>query len=178
MTLFDNVALGHRSWTSELGVDNRTIDFDVYLPDFQLFCINKKAHCMRERVINHATDIFVLFVSTFIRVNLNTYFKFFLSVPLTLSDEKYSVRQIQNCVRDMVNEIWLLNVNYFFVIFYEFTKHNRSLCYDIKAGKKNSYEPLFQPPGSYEYFGELSVVPRANYQLFRDDSSDFDSDLE
>ena len=78
----------------------------------------------------------------------------------------------------MANEIWLLNVNYFFVIFDEFTKHNRSLCYDIKAGKKNSYEPLFQPPHSYEYFGELSVVSRANYRLFTSDSSDFDSDSE
>ena len=177
-TLFDDVALDERSWRSKLGVDNRTIDFDVYLPDLQFFCINKKPHCIRERVINHATDIFVLFVSTFVRVNLNTYFKFFLSVPLTLSDEKYSVRQIQNCVRDMANEIWLLNVNYFFVIFDEFTKHNRSLCYGIKAGKKNSYEPLFQPPGSFDYFRELSVVPRANYHLLTTDSFDFDSDSE
>ena len=96
---------------------------------------------------------------------------------MTLNDEKYSIRQVLNCVRDITNEIWLLNVNYFFVIFDEFTKHNRSLCYNIKAGKKNSFEPLFQPY-SAAYFGELSVVSRANYHLFSNNSSDFDSDSE
>ena len=181
--MYDNVVLDSddRDSTSKLGLDNRTVDFDVFQPDCQRYCINKKPHCIRERVINHPADIFILFVSMFARVNLNNYYKFFLNAPLTLSNEKYTVKQISNCVRDITNELWLLNVNYFFVIFDVFTKHNRSLCYNIKPGTENLYEPLFKPPKISTYFGELSVVPRASRHLFSShspNSSDFDSDSE
>ena len=60
-----------RDSPSKLGLDNRTVDFDVFLPDYQTYCVNREPHCIRERVINHPADIFILFVSTFARVNLN-----------------------------------------------------------------------------------------------------------
>ena len=179
--MYDYTLLSDTDSSSKLGLDNLTVDFDVFLPDLERYCINKKTHCIRERVINHPADIFILFFSTFVRVNLNNYYKFFLNEALTLSDEKYTIRQISNCVRDIANELWLLNVNYFFVIFDVFTKYNRSLCYNIQPGTENLYEPLFKPPMSSTYFGELNVIPRASYHLFSShfpDSSDFDSDSE
>ena len=115
-TLFDDVILPERDYISKLGLDDRTVDFDVFLPIFQQYTYLKNV-CRRERVIKHAADVFVLFVSTFVRINLNCYYKFFLSRPLTLNDEKCFIRQIQHCVRDYSNEIWHLNINYFFVIF-------------------------------------------------------------
>ena len=179
--MYDDVALNDRDSPSKLGLDKLTVDFDVFLPDCQTYCSNKEPHCTRESVINHPADIFILFVSTFVRVNLNNYYKFFLNASLNLSDEKYTVKQISRCVRDIAYELWLLNVNYFFVIFDVFTKHNRSLCYNIKPGTENLYKPFCNHPMSGTYFGELSVVPRASYDLLSShssNSSDFDSDSE
>ena len=132
---------------------------------------------MRKRTIKHPADIFVCFVSTFARVNLNNCYDFFLSGSLTLSDEKYFVSQISNFVREFSFEIWKLNVNYFFIIFDEFNKLNRSLCYEIKPNAKNTYKPLHASRFS-TYYGELSVIPRSGYHLFShgNHSSDFDSD--
>ena len=176
---YDDVLLADRDTPSKLGLDNRTVDFDVFQPDLQNYCLTRDPHCSRERVLKHPADIFICFVSTFVRVNLNNYYKFFLNGSLTLSDEKYFVSQISFCVRDITNELWLLNVNYFFEIFNVFTELNRSLCYNIKPSVVNTYEPLFKPPMSISFFGELSNR-RKTYRLLSDqfDSSDFDSDSE
>ena len=174
---YDDVLLEQRDHYSKMGIENRLVDFDVFLPDFDLYCLDKGPHCRRKRLIKHPVDIFVCFVSTFARVNLNNCYDFFLNLPMTLNNEKYCVSQISNFVRDMSFEIWKLNVNYFFVIFDDFNKLNRSYCYEIKPNVKNTYKPL-RSPRSSTYYGELAVIPRQSYHLFShgDDSSYFDSD--
>ena len=174
---YDNVILEQRDHYSKIGLENQSIDFDVFLPDFERYCLYKDPHCMRKRLLKHPADIFICFVSTFVRVNLNNCYDFFLNVSLTLSDEKYFVSQISNFVRDISFEIWKLNVNYFFEIFNDFNKLNRSCCYEIKPNAKNTYKPL-HAPGFSTYYGELSVIPRMSYHLFShgDDSSYSDSD--
>ena len=115
--LFDNVLLSERDFKSKLGLDDRIVDFDVFLPNYSSYVRNEENVCRRERVIQLAADMYVLFVSTFIRINLNVYYDYFLKIPLNLNDEKYVIRHIQHLVPDLSNVIWELNVNYFFVIF-------------------------------------------------------------
>ena len=177
LRFYDDVILEQRDHYLRIGLENRSIDFDVFLPDFDRYCLTNEPHCMRKRIIRHPADIFVCFVSTFVRVNLNNCYDFFLNGSLTLSDEKYFVGQISNFVKEISFEIWKLNVNYFFVIFDEFNKLNQSLCYEIKPNAKNTYKPLYAPRFS-TYYGELSVIPQVSYHLFShgDDSSNFDYD--
>ena len=173
---YDDVLLEPRDHCSEIGLENRTIDFDVFMADFDLYALTESKQCRRKSFLKHPADIFVCFVSTFVRVNLNNCYNFFLNLPLTLNDEKYCAHQIANFVKAITHEIWKLNVNYFFVIFDNFSKLNRSCCYEIKPNQKNTYRPLTCP--SSIYYGELSVIPRQSYHLFShgDDSSYFNSD--
>ena len=126
--LFDDVLLEERDFKSKLGLDDRTVDFDVFLPNYSAYVRNEENVCRRERVVQFAAAIYILFVSTFIRINLNVYYDYFLKIPLKLNDEKYVIRHIQHLVRDLSNVIWTLNVNYFFVIFEKFSKLNHSVC--------------------------------------------------
>ena len=123
------------------------------------YIINGENFCRRERVVQVAADIYVLFVSTFIRINLNVYYDYFLKIPLNLNDEKYIISRIQLLVRDLSNVIWELNVNYFFVIFEKFTKLNHSVCYNSVEEAKYSYKPLVEEK---QYYGQLVVVSNSN----------------
>ena len=169
-TLYDNVLLAERDFKSKLGLDDRIIDFDVFLPNYLKYS-NEKI-CRRERIVQYAADAYILFVSTFIRVNLNSYYNFFLNLPLTINDEKYIVGKIQRFVRDLSNQIWELNVNYFFVVFDKFSELNCSMCYDVKFDKplKGPYEPLVK---TKQYYGQLIVVSSSNLR-----SSEYSSESE
>ena len=173
---YDDVILQQRDHYSEIGLENRKIDFDVFMANFDLYTLNKNGQCRRKRFIKHSADIFVCFVSTFVRVNLNNCYNFFLDQPLTLNDEKYCTLQIGIFVKKIMNEVWKLNVNYFFVIFNDFNKLNQSSCYEIKSDQKITYTPLTCPTKTY--YGELAVIPQQSYHLFAHDneSSYFDSD--
>ena len=129
--LFDNVLLPVREFKSKLGLDDRIVDFDVYLPNYVKYDKNGDKICKRERIINFAADIYVMFLSIFIRVNLNVCYEYFLSFPLTIDNKKYFIRKIQHYVRDLSCEIWGLNVNHFFVVFAKFSELNRSICFDL-----------------------------------------------
>ena len=140
LTLFDDFLLSEREFDSQLGLDDETVDYDVFLPNyiFESKSSFNMGGCGREMTIDYASDIYISFVSVFIRINLNLCYDFFLKKPLSISNEKYFIKRIQEFVRDLSNEIWYLNVNYFFVIFDEFVNLNRSICYfvtDIKPAK-------------------------------------------
>ena len=140
--LFDDVILTERDFKSKLGLDNRTIDFDVFLSNYLKYRHNEEIGCRRERIIEYEADVYVLFVSTFIRINLNVCYDFFLKLPLTLNDEK-------------------LNVNHFFVVFDKFSDLNRSVCYDVSFDKplKGPYKSLIEKK---QYYGQLVVVSTSN----------------
>ena len=154
-TLYDNVVLAKRDFKSKLGLDDRIIDFGVFFPNYLRY--SNENICRRERIVQYAADAYILFASTFIRVNLNSYYNFFLNLPLTINDEKYMVGKIQRFVRDLSNEIWELNVNHFFVVFDKVSELNRSMYYDVKFDKplKGPYEPLIE---TKQYYGQLIVV--------------------
>ena len=155
-TLYDDVLLAERDFESKLGLDNRIIDFDVFLLNFLKYYKDRQNVCRRERVIQYAANVYILFVSTFIRINLNVCYDFFLELPLSLDDEKYFISKIQRFVRDLSNVIWELNVNHFFVVFDKFSELNRLVCYDVDVDKplKGSYEPLKK---TKQYYGQLVV---------------------
>ena len=165
-TLFDDVLLAEREFKSKLGLDDRTVDFDVFLPNYLKYEKDEINKCKRERVIKFAADIYVLFVSIFIRVNLNACYNYFLSFPLTSDNEKYFIRKIQHYVRDLSNEVWELNVNQFFLVFGKFSEPNRSVCFDI-ADQVNFYRAL---PIRKTYYGQLSVVLKNDLRYFETSS--------
>ena len=93
---------------------------------------------------------------------MNVCYKYFLSFPLTIDNEKYFISKIQRYVRDLSNEIWELNVNQFFLVFAKFSELNRSPCFDV-ADKVDFYRPL---PIRKTYYGQLSVVLRNDQRHF------------
>ena len=165
-TLFDDALLAEREFKSKLGIDDRTIDFDVFLPNYLKYDKNGINICKRERIIKLAADIYVMFVSIFIRVNLNVCYDYFLSFPLTIDNEKYFIKKIQHYVRDLSCEIWELNVNQFFLVFAKFSELNRSPCFDI-PDKVNFYRPLSIRK---IYYGQLSVVLKNDLRYFETSS--------
>ena len=167
--LFDDVLLADRDFPSKLGLDNRLMDFDVFLTFQKTFSSVPTGVCDRERTVQYAADVYVLFVSIFIRVNLNVFYDFFLKIPLCLQDERYFVRKIQFLVRDLSNMIWETNVNYFFVIFDKFFKLNHCACYDVDIDKplNGPYTPLGKVK---QYYGQLSAVSNS-VESYSSDSS-------
>ena len=129
--------------------------------------------CKRELPIDHPSDIFVCFVSIFIRVNLNLCYNYFLKKQVSISTEKYFLRRIEEFVRDLANEIWELNVNYFFIIYRDFLKLNHSNCFYFP--NVNSINELFNkvPKNNY-YFSRLPVVSSSSTNS-NSDNSDSDS---
>ena len=177
---YDDVVLEQREHFSKIGLEDRLVDFDVFLPDFHTYYVcllcGERPHCRRRRVLKHPADLFIVFLSTFARINLSNCYDFFLNVPLTLNQEKYVVSQISNFVRDISFEVWKLNVNYFFEIFDIFNILNRSCCYQVRPiEKKLKYKPLCYSEGS-TYYGELSVIPRENYHLFNHNTHSSESE--
>ena len=177
LNLFDDVLLAQRDFESKLGLDDRTVDFDVFLPNYLNFRDDKEGGCMRERVFDFAADIFVVFVSTFIRINLNLYYDFFLKKPLSLSTEKYFISKIQFFIRDLSNVIWELNVNYFFEIFDKFSQVNRSICYSVPSFKpiKGPYEALLKQK---QYYGQLIVVSNLTNDLNSESDTESNRDFD
>ena len=153
--LFD-VLFPTREFKSKLGLDDRTVDLDVFMPNYLKYVKNGINNCKRERIIKSAADIYVLFVSIFIRVSLNVCYDYFLSFPLTIDNEKYFIRKIQHYVQDLSCEIWELNVNHFFVVFAKFSELTRSVCFDL-ADTVDFYRPL---PITKTYYGQLNIVSR------------------
>ena len=80
-TLYDDVLLAERDFKSKLDLDDRIIDFDVFLPNFLKYSKDGNI-CRRERIVQYAADAYILFVSTFIRVNLNSYYNFFFKFTI------------------------------------------------------------------------------------------------
>ena len=83
LTIFDDVILEERDIYSKLGIQNKQIDFDVFLSYFGTTNSIAYGNCEWNQTIQYAGDVFVLFVSILIRVNLNVYYDYFLSIPLT-----------------------------------------------------------------------------------------------
>ena len=177
LNIFGDVLLAQRDFESKLGLDDRTVDFDVFLPNYLNFRDDEEGGCMRERVFDFAADIFVVFVSTFIRINLNLYYDFFLKKPLSLSTEKYFIRKIQFFIRDLSNVIWELNVNYFFEIFDKFSQVNRSICYSVPSFKpiKGPYEALLKQK---QYYGQLIVVSNLTNDLNSESDTESNRDFD
>ena len=174
-SLFNDDLLAERDFDSKLGLDDRTVDFDVFLPNY-IRLNHEEIGCRRERIIDFAADVYILFVSTFIRINLNVCYDFFLKMPLNIIDEKYFISKIQLFVRDLTNIIWQLNVNYFFVVFDKFSKLNHSVCYDVTVDKllKGPYNPL---PKIKQYYGQLTVVSNSNLRYNEYSESDSESEF-
>ena len=105
LLLFDDVLLTDRDFPSKLGLDARLMDFDVFLAYQKTFSSVPTGVCEREGTVQYAADVYVLFVSIFIRVNLNVLYDFFLKIPLCLQNERYLVRKILFLVRDLSNTI-------------------------------------------------------------------------
>ena len=164
--LYDDVVLQVRDFQSKLGLGDRTVDFDVFLPNYLKYDKDQINICKRERIIKYAADVYVLLVSIFIRVNLNVFYKYFLSFPLTIDNEKYFIRKIQHYVRDLASEIWELNVNHFFLVFCKFSELNRSVCFDIDD-LVDFCRPL---PIRKTYYGQLSVVSKNDLRYFETSS--------
>ena len=112
--------------------------------------------CLRESIIDHPSDIYVMFVSIFIRVNLNLCYNFFLKSQLAITTERFFVRTIEEFVRDLACEIWHLNVNYFYVIFKNFESLNHSICFYTPNVNliEDIYKQKVQPTN---YFSKLPV---------------------
>ena len=156
-SVFDDVVLLEKDIYSKLGIDNKQTDFDVFLSYHGTRSCLPYGECEWNQTIQYAGDVFVLFVSVLIRVHLNVYYNYFLSIPLCLQDERYFVRKIQLLVRELCNVIWTANSNYFFVIFDKFKDLNRSVCYDVDPDKP-SKGPYTYPRKDREYYGQLTVV--------------------
>ena len=157
LTLFDNVYLETRDFKSQLGIDDETVDFQVFFENYMVKSNSIGDFCIREAIIDHPSDIFILFVSIFIRVNLNLCYNFFLKNQLPITTEKYFVRTIENFVRDLACEIWYLNVNYFYVIFQNFEILNCSTCFYIS--NLNLIDDIYkQKVKPTSYFSKLPVV--------------------
>ena len=172
-TLFDEVVLEERDFPSKLGIDDRQIDFDVFLSYYSICSIVPTSVCEWEQTIQYAADVYVLFFSIFIRVNLNVFYDFFLKIPLCLQDERYFVRKIQFLVRDLCNMVWNTNVNYFFVIFDKFRDLNRCKCFEVDIGKplKGPYTSLSKVR---QYYGQLTVVSKYTYESHSSSDSSFE----
>ena len=166
--LYHDVVLQERDFESKLGLDDRTIDFDVFLPNYLKYDKDEINICKRERIIKYAADVYVLFVSIFIRVNLNVCYDYFLSFPLTIDNEKYIIRKIQYYVRDLASEIWELNVNHFFLVFCKFSELNRSVCFDTEIDNLVDFYRLL--PVRKTYYGQLSVVSKNDLRYFETSS--------
>ena len=177
VTFFDDVLLPKKDFESKLGPDDRTVDFDVFLPNYLNFGDDQEIGCRRERVIDLAVDIYILFVPTFIRVNLHLCYDFFLKKPLSLNTEKYFISKIQFFICDLSNVIWELNVNYFFEIFDKFSQLNRSPCYCISIFKrmKGPYEPLMKQK---KYYGQLIAVSNLTNDSNSEPNTDSNTDSE
>ena len=162
LTLFDSVYLEARDFKSQLGIDNETNS----ITDF----------CLREAIIDHPSYIFVMFVSIFIRVNLNLCYNLFLKNQLPITTEKYFVRRIEEFVRDLACEIWHLNVNYFYLIFQNFEILNRSICF--YTPNVNLIDDIYkQKVKPMNYFSKLPVVSAEDLSD-QSDSSSNSSDTE
>ena len=153
MTLFDDVCLGERGFKSQLGIDNKTVDFEVFLRDSMVRQSMDDGFCLREMPLDHPSDLFVMFVSIFIRVNLNHCYNFFLERQIPILNERYYVRRIEEFVRDLSYEIWYLNVNYFYIIFENFETLNRSTCFYIPMNLIDPEQTRIE-----NYFSKLPVV--------------------
>ena len=153
LTLFDDVCLGDRGFKSQLGIDDKTVDFEVYLRDSMVKQSMDDSFCLREMPIDHPSDIFVLFVSTFMRINLNLCCNFFFKKQIPILTERYYVRTIENFVKDLGCEIWYLNVNYFYIIFENFETLNRSSCFYIPMNLIDPGQTRLE-----NYFSKLPVV--------------------
>ena len=157
LTLFDSVYLETRDFKSQLGIDDETVDFQVFFQNYMVKNDSITDFCLREVIIDHPSDIFVMFVSIFIRVNLNLCYNFFLKNQLPIITEKYFVRTIEEFVRDLACEIWHLNVNYFYVIFENFENLNHSICF--YTPNVNSIDDIYkQKVEPTNYFSKLPVV--------------------
>ena len=153
LTLFDDVCLETRDFRSQLGIDDKTVDFEVFLRDSMIRPSLDDGFCLREMPIDHPSDLFVTFVSIFIRVNLNLCYNFFLKKQMPILTERYYVRRIEEFVRDLAHEIWYLNVNYFYVIFQNFESLNRSSCFYIPMNLIDVGKTRLE-----NYFNKLPVV--------------------
>ena len=154
--LFDDVLLPARDFKSKVGLDDITVDFDVFLPNYLKYDKDQINICKREIIIKYAADVYVLFVSTFIRGYLDVCYDYFLSFPLTIDNEKYFIRKIQHYVRDLASEIWELNVNHFFLVFCKFSELNRAVCFDNKIDNLVVFYRAL--PVKKTYYGQLSVI--------------------
>ena len=153
LTLFEDVYLGDRGFKSQLGSDDKTVSFEVYLRDSMVRQSIDNGFCLREFAIGHPSDIFMLFVSIFMRISLNLCCNFFFKKQVPILTERYYVRTIENFVRDLGCEIWYLNVNYFFSIFENFEALNRSTCFYIPMNLVDPRQTQLE-----NYFSELPVV--------------------
>ena len=135
LTVYDDVILEERDIYSKLGINNKQIDFDVFLSYYGISNSFNYGNCEWNQTIQYAADVFILFVSVLIRVHLNVYYNYFLSIPLSLQDKRYFVRKIQLLVRELCDVIWTADSNYFFVIFDKFKDLNRSVCFDVDPDK-------------------------------------------
>ena len=157
LTVFGDVILEERDIYSKLGINNKQIDFDVFLSYYGTTNCLPYETCEWKQTIQYGGDVFVLFVSILIRVHLNVYYNYFLSIPLSLQDERYFVKKIQILVRELCDKVWTANSNYFFVIFDKFKNLNRSVCYDVDPDKPLK-GPYTYPRKDREYYGQLTVV--------------------
>ena len=171
LTLFDDVYLETRDFRSQLGIDDKTVDFEVFLRDSMIRSDSfDDGFCLREMPIDHPSDLFVVFVSIFIRVNLNLCYNFFLKKQMPITTERYYVRRIEEFVRDLACEIWYLNVNYFYLIFQNFEILNRSSCFYIPMNLIDERKTRLE-----NYFSKLPVVSLLDKPKF--DSSDTDGSI-
>ena len=158
LTLFDDVYLETRDFRSQLGIDDDAVDFSVFLKESMLDKTDSSidGFCLIEMPIHHPSDLYVMFVSIFIRINLNLCYNFFLNKKKPIMTEIYYIRKIEEFVRDLASQIWYLNVNYFYIIFQKFESLNRSICFYIT--NLNLIEDLKRKSRAKYYLSKLPVV--------------------
>ena len=124
------------------------MDLDVFLdlpvyynyPNYPLS--KEKTKCQYFLVLNHAQDLLAYFCSVLVRMHLNyaiEHFSELISV-VSLSDEKFIMKEICRWGRDLLFDFFDTNCTFFYEFLNVFDEVNLSDCY---AASKN--KPKFGP---------------------------------
>ena len=144
----------------KVGLQDRELTFDIFMDDYDFYS-TANCCCRKQYYLSHSADILLAFLSLFARIQFNNLHSYFGKIDMCLNDEKYCSAQITKYIHNLMNAIYSLNINYFYVIFGKFESLNHSSCYGIAPGAKETFSCLelvrkITDEDQYEY----------KYQLF------------
>ena len=120
-----------------------------------LRCYTKNnGKCCQFQIFEFARDLFAVFCSVFVRINLNYTIDYFsgLFSRIYLSDEKKIIEKIFRHASSLLNKFWdESNYKFFYEFFDMFDKVNSSVCYE-NVTNKPEFGPYHGP------YSTLSVI--------------------